>query len=60
VNEFHSRGNPLVPQWWKDWLNLTWMLYGWWAREHQLNMQGLALHWFGGPRRADQQRASRR
>jgi hypothetical protein len=57
VNEGLVPGTPLAPRWWTGWLNLTWILYGWWAREHQLNMQALGLHWPNGPGGAQQQRA---
>jgi len=43
MNHFHTRTVSLVPRWCKDWVNLTWLLYGWWAREHQLNLQALGL-----------------
>jgi hypothetical protein len=43
MNHFHDRTVSQVPRWCKEWVNLAWMLYGWWAREHQLNLQALGL-----------------
>ena len=43
MKHFHTRTVSPVARWCKEWVNLTWMLYGWWAREHQLNLRALGL-----------------